>query len=116
MKILVDENIPLMTVSQLRAMGCDVLDVRGTPAEGMSDSSMWEMAQQQHRLLVTTDKGFAAKRQESHWGILIVRLRRPNRIRIHHRVMEAIKRVDEGEWRGRVIVMRDNVMSIWPPR
>ena len=46
MKILVDENIPLMTVPELQALGCDVVDVRGTPGEGMSDSSLWEMAQQ----------------------------------------------------------------------
>jgi predicted nuclease of predicted toxin-antitoxin system len=116
MKILVDENIPLMTVAELQSLGCDVLDVRGTPGEGMSDSSMWEMAQQQQRLLVTTDKGFAAKRQEPHWGILIAHLRQPNRIKIHRRVMEAVKRFDEAEWPGLVVMMRDNVMSVWPPR
>lgn len=116
MKILVDENIPLMTVAELQALGCDVLDVRGTPGEGMSDSSMWVTAQRQQCLLVTTDKGFAAKREEPHWGILIVHLRQPNRIRIHRRVMEAVKRFDEGEWRGLVVMMRDRVMSVWPPR
>ena len=116
MKILVDENIPLMTVSQLQSLGHEVMDVRGTPGEGMSDSSLWEIAQQQQRLLVTTDKGFAAKRQEPHWGILIVHLRQPNRIRIHRRVMEATKRFGESEWRGLVVMMRDKVMSVWPPR
>ena len=30
MKILVDENIPNITVHGLRAMGHDVLDIRGT--------------------------------------------------------------------------------------
>ena len=116
MKILVDENIPLMTVSRLKALGHDVQDIRGTPEEGMSDLSLWELAQREQRLLVTTDKGFAAKRAESHWGILIVRLRQPNRTRIHRRVLEAIDHFDEGEWRGLVVAMRDKVMSVWPPR
>jgi hypothetical protein len=30
MKIFADENIPLMTVEALRALGHDVLDIRGT--------------------------------------------------------------------------------------
>ena len=32
MDILVDENIPLISVDQLRRMGHDVLDIRGTYA------------------------------------------------------------------------------------
>jgi hypothetical protein len=31
MKILVDENIPLVSVSKLRRLGHDVSDIRGTP-------------------------------------------------------------------------------------
>jgi predicted nuclease of predicted toxin-antitoxin system len=30
MKILVDENIPRMTVDRLRGVGHDVIDIRGT--------------------------------------------------------------------------------------
>ena len=34
MKIFVDENIPLITVKQLRSKGFDVTDIRGTPDQG----------------------------------------------------------------------------------
>jgi hypothetical protein len=37
MKILVDENIPSITVQELRAMGHDVLDIRGSDRQGMFD-------------------------------------------------------------------------------
>lgn len=37
MKICVDENIPLATVSELRSLGHDVLDIRGTSDQGISD-------------------------------------------------------------------------------
>ncbi len=30
MKVFVDKNIPAMTVQELRVMGHDVLDIRGT--------------------------------------------------------------------------------------
>jgi predicted nuclease of predicted toxin-antitoxin system len=74
MKIFVDENIPFMTVHALREMGHDVIDVRGTTEEGSPDEALWQMVKKQGRLLITTDKGFTQHREESHHGILIVRL------------------------------------------
>ena len=72
MKIIVDENIPLMTVQTLCGMGHGVLDIRGTPDEGMHDDPLWEMAQREERLLITTDKGFTQYRYARHHGVLIV--------------------------------------------
>ena len=112
MKILVDENIPNVTVHELRNMGHDVLDIRGTPQQGMFDDELWPLAQSEQRLLVTTDKGFAEHRDEAHWGILIVRLRQPNEQRIHARVMAAMRQIASSEWPGLLLVMRDFVQSI----
>jgi predicted nuclease of predicted toxin-antitoxin system len=75
-KILVDENIPAMTVSELRRRGHDVLDFRGTQEEGSADSEVWNLAQKESRLLITTDKGFAQLRQSEHAGVLILQLGR----------------------------------------
>ena len=66
MRIFVDENIPLMTVAALRALGHDVRDIRGTPDEGLRDGALWEVAQREERLLITTDKGFAHYRMGPH--------------------------------------------------
>ena len=79
MKILIDENIPLTTVRALRAQGHDVLDIRGTVDEGIPDYALCEMAQREEQLLITTDKGFVHHREQPHHGILIIRLRQPNR-------------------------------------
>ena len=113
MKIAVDEHIPLMSVRVLRAMGHDVLDIRGTPDEGMPDDDLWKMAQSEGRLLITTDKGFAQHRANPHCGLLIVRLRQPNRHKIHHRIMEAMTQISVAEWPGLLVVMRDRVLSTW---
>lgn len=75
MKIFVDENIPLMTVKELRDSGHEVVDIRGTEKEGMADEGIWKVVQKTGCLLVTTDKGFANKRYEKHNGILIIRLK-----------------------------------------
>ncbi|MCD4767354.1 MAG: DUF5615 family PIN-like protein [Methanosarcinales archaeon] len=113
MKIFVDENIPLMTVRVLREMGHDVRDIRGTAQQGITDDVLWEIAQQEGRLLITTDKGFTQYREELHHGILIVRLRQPNRHKIHQRVMQAMTQFAAEEWRDLLVVMRDVMQSVW---
>ena len=113
MKICVDENIPLNTVAELRSLGHDVLDIRGTLNQGISDEVLWTLIQQDNRLLITTDKGFVQHRDEPHAGILIVRLRQPNAQKIHERVLQAIEQFTEAEWPGLVVVMRDVVQSMW---
>lgn len=113
MKIFIDENIPLMTVRALREMGHTVTDIRSTSNRGISDDAIWAMSQQEKQLLITTDKGFAQYRNEQHHGILIVRLRKPNRHKIHQRVMKAITRYSEKEWPGMLVVMKDTVQSVW---
>ena len=75
MKVLVDENIPRMTVDCLRDLGHDVKDIRGTLDQGLVDSELWGVAMTDGRLLITTDKGFTEYRGAAHHGILIVRLR-----------------------------------------
>ena len=113
MNILVDENIPFMTVQALREMGYDVLDIRGTADEGMTDDVLWETAQRGGRLLITTDRGFARYRRQPHYGILIVCLRQPNRHRIHQRVMQAFGRFSAEEWPDLLVTMRDTIQSVW---
>jgi len=112
MRILVDENIPNITAHELRALGHDVLDIRGTERQGMLDDELWPFAQAERRMLVTTDKGFSEHRDEQHWGILVVRLRHPNEQRIHARVMAAFRQFTEHDWPGLLVVMRDAVQSV----
>src|ERR1017187_9082335 len=82
---------PRMTVDALGALGNDVKDIRGTLAQGLPDPELWRVATTEARLLITTDKGFSEFRTVPHHGILIVRLRQPNRHKIHHAVMRAMQ-------------------------
>lgn len=115
MKIFVDENIPKITVELLDEVGHDVRDIRGTNLEGMEDEGIWDLIQQECRMLITTDKGFMRYRNNRHKGILIVRLKQPNRLKIHERTMKAITQFTEEEWNRLVVVMRDNIQSISRP-
>lgn len=113
MKILVDENIPKMTVYTLREQGFAVIDIRGSKDEGMDDDLLWKRAQSERALLITTDMGFARQHGAKHCGVLIVRLRKPNRRRIHERVMSAIGQFSHSTWPNRVVIMQDQVQRIW---
>ncbi|MEK6300468.1 MAG: DUF5615 family PIN-like protein [Acidobacteriota bacterium] len=108
-----DENIPIVTVEELRNFGHDVLDIRGTADQGITDDMLWARTQAERRLLISTDKGFVQRRDESHSGILVVRLRQPNEQKIHKRVIQAISQFSEQEWPGLLVVMRDAVQSTW---
>jgi len=112
MKVLVDENIPRITVQELRRLGHEVLDLRGTPDEGLPDDRLWARAQLERRLLIATDIGFRHHRHETHAGILIVRLRLPNQQKIHVRVMRAMLQTNELEWPGRLVIVRDTVQAV----
>jgi predicted nuclease of predicted toxin-antitoxin system len=113
MRILVDENIPAITVRELRKTGHEVLDIRGSERQGSDDDELWALAQAEGRLLVTTDKGFASHRGEHHHGVLIVRLHQPTEQTIHSRVMLAMKRFPPHDWPGLLVVMRDTVQSVY---
>ena len=112
MKILVDENIPRITAEWLRAAGHDVRDLRGSSSQGLADADLWAAAMTEQRMIVTTDKGFTAYRAEPHCGILIVRLRQPNRQSIHNAIAGAMRRFSESEWPNLLVVLRDRTMSI----
>ena len=116
MKIFVDENIPLITVKELRKQRFDVIDIRGTLNQGITDKELWKRVIYENCLLITTDKGFSSHRDEKHCGILIIRLKQPTRLKIHQRVMQSIKKYSEKEWPGLMVVMRDSVQSSWRSR
>ena len=111
MRVLVDENIPRMTVEGLRALGHDVRDIRGTSNQGIADPDLWGLALAESRTLITTDKGFMEYRSAPHYGIVIGRVRQPNRQKIHNSVMHVIGRFSEDEWPNLLVVVRDATMS-----
>jgi len=113
MKIFADENIPLITIMELRSKGFDVKDIRGTHDQGITDDQLWQIAQKEKILLITTDKGFSSQRNEPHHGILIIRLRQPSRPKIHQRIMQAMNKYPADEWQGLMVIIRDTVQSSW---
>ena len=116
MRILVDENIPRPTTVRLRELGHDVLDIRGTPREGMKDELLWKLAQKEKRLLISTDRRFPRYWNVSHSGALVVLLRQAKLWTIHEKVMRTLDQFTPEEWRELLVVVRDTFQSIRRPQ
>ncbi len=116
MQILVHENIPRSTVVRLRELGHDVLDIRGTPREGMKDELLWELAQKEKRLLISTDRRFLRYWNVSHNGALVVLLSQAKLQTIHAKIMQTLDQFTPEEWRELLVVVRDTFQSIRRPR
>ena len=112
MKILVDENVPRRTVRRLIEQGHDVKDLRSTAQQDLEDAALWELAQREKRLLISTDRGFLGFRDSAHSGMLVVLLRRPDRLAIHGRIMGILEQFAPDQWPGMTVKARDDVHSV----
>ena len=115
MQILVDENIPRLTVVKLRELGHDVLDIRGTAQEGMKDESLWALAQKEGRLLISTDRHFLRYWKVSHSGALVVLLKQAKLQTVHSKVIQTLDQFSVEEWKELLVVVRDTFQSIRRP-
>ena len=54
MKFLLDENFPKSAQIVLEKMGHEVIDIRGTADEGADDTILFEIAQTEGAVIITT--------------------------------------------------------------
>lgn len=111
MKILVDENIPSITVEELRKLNHDVKDIRGNELEGIDDYFLSDLALKESRLLIMTDRGFAKTYSAKHCGIIIITLKKPNEKNIHEKIIGIIKQNSDEYFNSKIIIIKDKVMS-----
>lgn len=87
MKFLADENIALAVVSFLRKQGHDVASITEI-SPGSSDASVLLKAEEEQRILVTSDTDFGElvyRVGQQHAGVILLRLddeRNGNKIRV----------------------------------
>jgi predicted nuclease of predicted toxin-antitoxin system len=117
MKIKLDENLPgsLGTFLKLRSR-CHTL--QDEMLLGHSDVEIWEKAQLESRFLITQDLDFSDSRQfapGSHHGILLMRLRSPNRKDLIDRVGELFQKENVSEWTGCFVVATERKIRVLKP-
>ena len=114
MKIKFDENLPVSLAVILSNLQHDVHTVAEENLSGSSDREVWEAAQRDKRFLITQDLDFSDLRRflpGTHCGILLVRLRSPDRQSLIGRVQEVFQKEDVSRWTGCFVVATERNSS-----
>lgn len=117
MTFLLDENFPRKAADVLEALGHEVLDVRGSENEGVTDDELFALAQAQNAVLLSTDRDFFHTipwRLATHAGVVVIALRQPNRERILDRLAWFLDHFREEELSDKVFLLRDNTYIVSP--
>ncbi len=118
MRFLLDENFPKSATTWLSELGHEVLDVRGSEREGMTDNELFSYAQDAGAIILTTDRDFfhtVPHLFKQHEGVLVIALRQPNRKNIMGKLAWAMGHFRPSEFTNRVIQLRDTTWIAVPP-
>ncbi len=119
MKIKLDENLPHRLATLLKDLGHDVHTVYDERLIGRVDGEIWEATRKESRFLITQDLDFSDSRQftpGSHPGILLVRLRSPNRKDLIRRIEELFQKESIREWAGCFVVATERKTRVLRPK
>jgi predicted nuclease of predicted toxin-antitoxin system len=118
MKIKLDENLPASLAPSLVALGHDARTVISENLRGHPDQEVWGIAQEEERFFITQDLDFSDARQFApgrHNGILLIRLRSPDRRSLLARVHRIFEQEDVAKWRGCFVVASDRKIRVLRP-
>ncbi|MGB8473117.1 MAG: DUF5615 family PIN-like protein [Candidatus Acidiferrum sp.] len=118
MKIKLDENLPASLTSLIESRGHEVYSICEEGLIGHTDVEVWSAAQRESRFLITQDLDFPDLRRffpGTHHGILLVRLRTPNRENLALRVAEIFRTEDVESWVGCFVVATERKIRLLKP-
>lgn len=118
MRLKLDENMPVRLAASLSVMGNDVETAYSERLSGANDETLWSVAQDERRLLITQDLDFSDNRRFRpglHHGIILVRLHRPGREALFRKVTEIFETENVENWTGCFVVVTDRKIRVhWP--
>jgi predicted nuclease of predicted toxin-antitoxin system len=118
MKIKLDENLPVRLAVILSSLHHDVHTVVQENLSGTNDRDVWDAAQREARFLITQDLDFSDLRRfapGTHKGILLIRLRSPDRQSLVRRIQEVFRREEVSGWAGCFVVATERKIRIVRP-
>ena len=115
MKIKLDENLPHRLATLLKNLGHEVHTLHEERLGGRPDAEVWEATQRESRFLITQDLDFSDSLKfapGSHHGILLIRLRSPNRRALIERIGEMFRKENVSEWVGCFVVATERKIRV----
>lgn len=93
MKFFLDENFPRPAIGQLVSVGHSAVHALEVFSPGTEDETLFVHAQEKEAVFITTDKDFfhtVPLAFENHHGVIVITLRRPNRLGLLKRLSDAL--------------------------
>jgi len=118
MKIKLDENLPAELVDLLSVRQHDVHTVPGEQLTGRNDDAIFPAAFAENRLLITQDLDFSDIRRfkpGTHPGIVLIRLRDPNRRKLIERMKQMLQEENIETWAACFVVIGDIRLRVIRP-
>ena len=115
MKIKLDENLPIELVELLRVYNHDVATVYVEGLAGSADKTLFEVAQKEHRVILTLDKDFSDVRKYSlgdHAGIIIFRLNNEGKGSIIRYVKNMLANYDLDEFMNALVIASEHKIRV----
>lgn len=119
MKLLADQDVYQSTVDFLRELGHDVICVREIGMARASDEEILEQAHNEHRLLLTKDKGFGALvflRMREHSGVILLRITPTTVNSVHQELARLLKAHPAKDLRRAFVTVEPGWHRIRKPR
>jgi predicted nuclease of predicted toxin-antitoxin system len=113
MKILIDDTLPPLIAARLRGAGHDVRVVHNVASLENQIARSIGTAMRERRLFITAVADATFFKNADHAGVLIIRLRRPNREKLEQAVARGMQQVPESEWPGMTVEIREGAIKSW---
>ncbi len=115
MKVKLDENVPQDAVEYLRLAGLDVTSVLEQGLAGADDPRIYGVCQEEDRVLITLDVGFAdlltyPPRQSA--GVVVLRLKRQGRDAVMGALRAIVEHLRHGDVRCRLWIVDEHRIRV----
>lgn len=115
MKFKIDENLPVELADLLQQAGYDAVTVNQQKLSGEKDSRLFDVCQQEGRVLVTLDLDFADIRSyppKQCFGIMVLRVIRQDKLYVIWVFQKAIRLLSQESILHRLWIIEENKIRI----
>lgn len=115
MKFFLDENFPKKVAGLLNENDHEVIDIRGTKNEGITDKEIFKLAQKNKAIFLTTDKDFFHTipfKFTKHSGVVIISLDQPNSEKILEKIMWLLNNFDLSKLPNKTLLLRETTYFV----
>ena len=108
LRLLIDANMPRLITRSLTALGYDVVDIRDVEVPGVADERIFEIAQQEGRVIITRDQDFGnvlLYPPGLHSGIIVLKTQALSSESIKDLLVRFLAEIKEDEVSGSLIIL-----------